>query len=218
MEILIICLFIIVVAVIVYFILRAQKRKKISELAVGKEGKIGEIDVPKEKSTVVAYVFWFLPTIGQLGGHRYYLGKYASAVLYTFTASLFVIGWIVDAFLLPRMTRNTNRKIWENWFAKQSEQWTESSGTVRDFSMTHQSDMAGQVVTPKQVMNFRIEETNEQGDVSKVIEVELIGNRISGNLRNGDEVTVKGKVSKENILRALSVENKTTNSRVMVSF
>ena len=159
METFIVVLFIVVVGVIVYFILRARKRKKISEHVVGKEGRIGEIDIPKEKSTVVAYVFWFLPTIGQLGGHRYYLGKYPTAILYTFTGSLLVIGWIVDAFLLPKMTRNTNRKLWENWFAKQSEEWTESSGTVRDFSMTHQSDMAGQVVTPKQVMNFRIEET-----------------------------------------------------------
>jgi TM2 domain-containing membrane protein YozV len=202
----------------VALVFSARRRERIRRHAVGEHGRIGEVDVPREKSPVIAYIFWLIPPLGQLGGPRYYLGKYLTGILYTFTGSLLTIGWIVDAFLIPRMTRNANRKVWENWFARQSDRWMDSSGTVRDFSVTQQSDMAGQVVTPKQVMNFRIEETNEEGDVSQVIEVELIGNRISGNLRNGDAVTIHGKMSKENILRALSVENKTTNSRVTVSF
>jgi TM2 domain-containing membrane protein YozV len=218
MEGLIIVLLLLVIASIVLLVLRGQKRKQIREHVAGKEGKIGEVDMPREKSPVIAYIFWVIPPLGQLGGPRYYLGKYLTGILYTLTGSFLTIGWIVDAFLIPRMTRKTNRKMWEDWFARQSDQWADCSGTVRDFSMTHQSDMAGQVVTPKQVMNFRIEETNEQGDVARVVEVELIGNRISGNLRNGDTVTVRGKVSKENILRALTVENKTTDSRVAVSF
>jgi hypothetical protein len=218
MEPLIVILFIIVIVVIVLLVRRGQKRKKIREHVVGKEAKIGEVDIPREKSVLVSYVFWMIPTVGQLGGARYYLGKYPTAILYTFTASIVGIGWIIDAFLLPKMTRDTNRKKWEQWFARQSDQWLESSGTVRDFAIMHQTDLAGQAATPKQVMNFRIEETDEQGDISRLIEVELIGNRISGNLRNGDHVTVRGKMSKENILRALSAENKTTNSRVTVSF
>lgn len=218
MEGLIILLLIAVIVVIVLLVLRARKRTKIRKHVVGEEGKIGEVDIPREKSPVIAYIFWLPMTLGFLGGHRYYLGKWLTGLLYTFTAGLLGIGWIVDAFRLPKMTRDMNRKRWEHWFARQSDRWIESTGTVRDYAIMHQSDMAGQVVTPKQVMNFRIEETDEQGDISKVIEVELIGNRISGNLRNGDVVTVHGKMSQENILRALSVENKTTNSRVTVSF
>lgn len=207
-----------IVAGIILLILNSTKKKKIREHAVGKDGKIGEVDIPREKSTIVAYIFAMIPPIGQLGGPRYYLGKILTGLLYTFTMSFLGLGWLIDLFLIPRMTRNANRKLWENWFAKQSDRWTDSTGTVRDFSMTHQSDMAGQTVTPKQVMSFRVEETDERGDVAKVVEVELIGNRISGNLRNGDKVNVRGKMSQQNILRALSVENQTTNSRVMVSF
>jgi len=218
MEPLIIILLLLLIAGIIWLIARGQKRKKIREHIVGKEGKIGEVDMPREKSILTSYIFWMLPGLGQLGGARYYLGKYFTAVLYTFTGSFLSIGWIIDAFLLPRLTRKANRQIWEKWFSRQSDEWLEISGTVRDFSMMYQTDMAGQAATPKQVMNFRIEETDERGDVSRIVEVEIIGNQISGNLRNGDSVSIRGKMSKENILRALSAENQTTNSLVKVAF
>jgi TM2 domain-containing membrane protein YozV len=218
METAIIILVLLIIIAVVLISRPTRKSKKIRAHIAGEKNKIGEVDIPREKSSVIAYIFWAIPPLGQLGGPRYYLGKYATAILYTLTGSLLTIGWIVDAFLIPKMTRSVNQKLWEDWFSQQSELWTESSGTVRDFSMMHQSDMGGQTVTPKQVMNFRIEETDQYGDISKVIEVELIGNRLTGNLRNGDIVTVRGKMSKENILRALMVENKTTNSKVTVSF
>jgi len=206
------------VILIVIFALRARRREKIRRHVVGEHGRIGEVDIPREKSVVIAYIFWLPMTMGFLGAYRYYLGKYGTGILYTFTGSLLGIGWVIDAFRLPKITRDTNRRLWEDWFAKQSDQWVDISGTVRDFTMLNQSDMAGQVVTPKQVMNFRIEETDERGDITRMVEVELIGNRISGNLRNGDAVEVRGKMSQESILRALTVENKTTNSRVTVAF
>lgn len=212
-ELLIVFIIIIVITLIIF---GRRRKKKLLEHVVGKDGKIGEIDLPKEKSPVIAYIFYGLS--GVWGGHRYYLGKYLTAVLFTFTVGLFVIGFIVDAFCIPRLTREVNRRIWENWFAKQSDKWTDSSGTVCDLNTMQQMDMAGQTSIPKQVMNFRIEETDEDGDITKVVEVELIGNVITGNLRNGDRVMVRGKLSKENILRALSAENKTTNSLVKVSF
>ena len=206
------------VILIVIFALRSRRREKIRRHVVGEYGRIGEVDIPREKSVVIAYIFWLPMTMGFFGAYRYYLGKYGTAILYTFTASILGIGWVIDAFRLPKITRDTNRRLWEDWFAKQSDQWEDISGTVRDYTMSSQSDMAGQVVTPKQVMNFRIEETDEQGDIIRMVEVELIGNRISGNLRNGDAVEVRGKMSQESILRALTVENKTTNSRVTVAF
>jgi len=79
----------------------------------------------RSKSVAVAYILWLF--LGGLGGHRYYLGKVGSGLC---MAALLVIGlitaaiiiglfflaalaiWeIVDAFLIPRMTREVNAMI-----------------------------------------------------------------------------------------------------------
>lgn len=49
----------------------------------------------------IAYLVWFLT--GILGGHHYYLKRWGWGIAYTLTAGLFGIGWIVDAFRLPRL-------------------------------------------------------------------------------------------------------------------
>lgn len=36
--------------------------------------------------------------LGAVGAHRLYVGKVGTAVLYLFTAGLFLIGWVVDIF------------------------------------------------------------------------------------------------------------------------
>jgi hypothetical protein len=58
------------------------------------------------RSIWVAYLLWFL--FGPIGVHRFYCGKIGTGILWFFTGGLFAIGWIVDAFLLPRMVRRTN--------------------------------------------------------------------------------------------------------------
>lgn len=60
--------------------------------------------VPKEqrptspKSKGIALVLCIF--LGMLGVHRYYVGKLGTGVLWTFTAGMFGIGWIVDIFTI----------------------------------------------------------------------------------------------------------------------
>ncbi|WP_114951932.1 TM2 domain-containing protein [Sphingosinicella terrae] len=81
----------------------------------------------REKSTAMAYLFWF--GLGTLGAHRFYLGYAQTAIV---QASLWFVGWllvagtffvgllpvaaatiwvIADAFLIPDLTRRANERI-----------------------------------------------------------------------------------------------------------
>ncbi len=55
-------------------------------------------DLPSPKSRVVALVLCAF--LGPIGGHRFYLGKAGSGLLYLFTGGLFGIGWVVDLLSL----------------------------------------------------------------------------------------------------------------------
>lgn len=45
---------------------------------------------------------------GILGGHRFYVGKTASGLLFLFTGGLFFIGWALDFFRLGAMVDDYN--------------------------------------------------------------------------------------------------------------
>ena len=47
---------------------------------------------------LVGYLFWIL---GFTGAHRFYFGKPLTGILWFFTGGLFLIGWIVDIFIIP---------------------------------------------------------------------------------------------------------------------
>lgn len=49
--------------------------------------------------------YFLLFTLGWLGIHRYYYGKWQSGLLYTFTFGFLGIGILVDLFLLPKLIR-----------------------------------------------------------------------------------------------------------------
>ena len=53
----------------------------------------------------IGYLIWIF---GFLGAHRFYFGKPISGTVYFFTLGLFFIGWIVDLFLLPAMSREAD--------------------------------------------------------------------------------------------------------------
>ncbi len=53
-------------------------------------------------SLIIGYILWIF---GFLGAHRFYYGKPISGTVYFFTLGLFLIGWIVDLFLIPSMER-----------------------------------------------------------------------------------------------------------------
>jgi TM2 domain-containing membrane protein YozV len=54
---------------------------------------------------MIGYILWIF---GFLGCHRFYYGKPISGTIYLFTLGLFLIGWIVDLFLLPAMDREAD--------------------------------------------------------------------------------------------------------------
>jgi TM2 domain-containing membrane protein YozV len=56
-----------------------------------------------------AYLLWLLPWFGWFGAHRYYAGRFWSGLLYTLTGSLFLVGWLLDLFLMPTLIREARR-------------------------------------------------------------------------------------------------------------
>ena len=55
------------------------------------------------KNSFIAYLLWFLGGFGVLGLHRFYLGRWITGLIWLFTGGLFLIGAIVDLFLIPGM-------------------------------------------------------------------------------------------------------------------
>ena len=45
-----------------------------------------------------------------MGAHRFYFGRPVSGTIYFFTLGIFLIGWIVDLFLIPGMDRTADFK------------------------------------------------------------------------------------------------------------
>jgi TM2 domain-containing membrane protein YozV len=59
-------------------------------------------------SIAVGYVCWLL---GFLGMHRFYFGKPITGTIWFFTGGLFLIGWIIDLFLIPSMDASADRRF-----------------------------------------------------------------------------------------------------------
>lgn len=57
---------------------------------------------------LVGYLFWIL---GFTGAHRFYFGKPLTGILWFFTGGLFLVGWIVDFFLVPSMALEANARF-----------------------------------------------------------------------------------------------------------
>lgn len=55
----------------------------------------------------LGYLFW---VIGFTGAHRFYYGRPLTGILWFFTGGLFLIGWIVDLFLIPSMADTASRR------------------------------------------------------------------------------------------------------------
>ncbi len=53
-------------------------------------------------SKIIGYILWIF---GFMGAHRFYYGRPISGTIYFFTLGIFLIGWIVDLFLIPGMDR-----------------------------------------------------------------------------------------------------------------
>jgi TM2 domain-containing membrane protein YozV len=60
------------------------------------------------KNSLIAYLLWFLGGFGVLGLHRFYLGRWITGLLWLFTGGLFLLGAIIDLFLIPSMVEVEN--------------------------------------------------------------------------------------------------------------
>jgi TM2 domain-containing membrane protein YozV len=56
----------------------------------------------------VGYRLWIF---GFTGSHRFYFGKPISGTIYFFTFGLFLIGWLIDFFLIPSMDRQADLRF-----------------------------------------------------------------------------------------------------------
>lgn len=59
-------------------------------------------------SIVIGYILWIF---GFMGAHRFYYGRPISGIIWFFTLGLFLIGWIVDLFLIPGMDKSADRRF-----------------------------------------------------------------------------------------------------------
>ena len=59
-------------------------------------------------SKFIGYVLWIF---GFTGSHRFYYGKPISGTIWFFTLGLFLIGWLIDLFLIPSMDRQADLRF-----------------------------------------------------------------------------------------------------------
>ena len=66
--------------------------------------------MPEENthSKLIGYLLWIS---GFMGAHRFYFGKPVTGTIWFFTCGLFLIGWLVDLFLIPGMDRKADRRF-----------------------------------------------------------------------------------------------------------
>lgn len=64
----------------------------------------------KTHSILIGYVLWIF---GFTGSHRFYYGKPISGTIYFFTLGLLFIGWFIDLFLIPSMSRKADLRFTE---------------------------------------------------------------------------------------------------------
>lgn len=64
-----------------------------------------------ERHTAIAYILW-LPPLGILGAHKFYLRQPLMGVLYFFTGGLVLIGWLIDLFTLSDQVAEFNEKLY----------------------------------------------------------------------------------------------------------
>ena len=54
-------------------------------------------------SKTIGYLLWIF---GFTGAHRFYFGKPITGAIWLFTLGLLGVGWIIDLFLIPSMSRH----------------------------------------------------------------------------------------------------------------
>lgn len=60
---------------------------------------------PSTHSKTIGYLLWIF---GFFGAHRFYYGRRVTGIIWMLTFGLFLIGWIVDLFLIPKLDREAD--------------------------------------------------------------------------------------------------------------
>jgi len=63
----------------------------------------------RKKSVAATWLLWLF--LGELGAHRFYLGRIGTAIAMLLTLGGFFIWALVDAFLVPGMLRANKRQV-----------------------------------------------------------------------------------------------------------
>ncbi|MES2598520.1 MAG: TM2 domain-containing protein [Verrucomicrobiota bacterium] len=63
---------------------------------------------PSTHNKFIGYILWIF---GFTGAHRFYFGKPKTGLLWFLTGGLFLVGWIVDLFLIPSMDREADNRF-----------------------------------------------------------------------------------------------------------
>ena len=63
---------------------------------------------PDTHSKLLGYLLWLF---GFTGSHRFYYGKPVSGTIWFVTFGLFLIGWLIDLFLIPSLDRAADRRF-----------------------------------------------------------------------------------------------------------
>ncbi|MCA9215739.1 MAG: TM2 domain-containing protein [Planctomycetales bacterium] len=63
-------------------------------------------EASRSHNIVVGYIAWLF---GIFGAHRFYFGKPISGIIWFFTGGVFLVGWVIDFFLIPSMEREAAR-------------------------------------------------------------------------------------------------------------
>ena len=58
-------------------------------------------------SVVVGYIVWIF---GIFGAHRFYYGRQITGTIWFFTGGVFLIGWVIDLFLMPSLDREADMR------------------------------------------------------------------------------------------------------------
>lgn len=58
-------------------------------------------------SILIGYLLWIF---GFTGAHRFYFGKPVTGTIWFFTGGFFLIGWVIDIFLIPGMDSAADRR------------------------------------------------------------------------------------------------------------
>lgn len=75
---------------------------------------MGQLAHREQRDVGMAYILWLGSLFGIAGLHRFYLGRWASGLVWLFTYGLCGLGLVIDLIYMPRMVEDhaEGRSVW----------------------------------------------------------------------------------------------------------